>query len=117
MTKDEALAAMKALLLKYGWPEDQHPPHAKVDIYTWKTGDLRIAEVSFSNIDPVTRTGGGSSFMQCDVESGNAIFHVERAVLAFIEDEDKDDKRDACWRMIYAACGENAAKAFSDEHP
>jgi len=107
MTKDQAIEKVTALLIKYGWPEGKRPKDADVTIHAWADECFRVAEVAF------VRTRSGSSFMQNDPDAGAVLFTVERAVLALMDGEyNTTDKREACWRMIRAACGETAAKRF-----
>lgn len=108
-------------LLKMYWID--RPKHGQVDVYLWEgVHGLRVAEVSFSSIDPETKMGGGSSFMQVDQEGGTVCFFTERAIIETSDPQSHPDLKfdhiDAQWRMILAAHGEDAAAKFAkDAYP
>lgn len=118
----ETVAKVEAFLLEH-WPNK--PEHAKVDIYTWPDDDgvygLRVAEVSFSNFNPETHTGGGSSAMQHDVGSGSLLFAVERLILEWhgvgpieeLNDPDKiGDLLTQQWKVLYLGHSQEIADAW-----
>lgn len=88
----------------------------KAVVVLWETSGyagVRVAEVGFSDIDPKTGLGGGSSWMQCDPACFAMCFAVERLILALtrhrLDTTDdwtmQEEVEDAKWGVLQAFVG------------